>query len=86
MISYIARIKVTLKELVNDPRGLAVEDGLKTLGFEEINNVRIGKYIEINLNAPNEDIAREQLNEMCKKLLSNIVIENYEFELEQTIS
>ena len=83
MISYIARIKVTLKELVNDPQGLAVEDGLKTLGFEEINNVRIGKYIEINLNAPNEDIAREQLNEMCKKLLSNIVIENYEFELEQ---
>ena len=83
MISYIARIKVTLKELVNDPQGLAVEDGLKTLGFEEINNVRIGKYIEINLNAPNEEIAREQLNEMCKKLLSNIVIENYEFELEQ---
>ena len=86
MISYIARIKVTLKELVNAPQGLAVEDGLKTLGFEEINNVRIGKYIEINLNAPNEEIAREQLNEMCKKLLSNIVIENYEFELEQTIS
>ena len=86
MISYIARIKVTLKELVNDPQGLAVEEGLKTLGFEEINNVRIGKYIEINLNAPNEEIAREQLNEMCKKLLSNIVIENYEFELEQTIS
>ena len=83
MISYIARIKVTLKELVNDPQGLAVEDGLKTLGFEEINNVRIGKYIEINLNAPNEEMAREQLNEMCKKLLSNIVIENYEFELEQ---
>ena len=86
MSSYIARIKVTLKELVNDPQGLAVEDGLKTLGFEEINNVRIGKYIEINLNAPNEEMAREQLNEMCKKLLSNIVIENYEFELEQTIS
>jgi len=83
MSSYIARIKVTLKELVNDPQGLAVEDGLKTLGFEEINNVRIGKYIEINLNAPNEEMAREQLNEMCKKLLSNIVIENYEFELEQ---
>ena len=83
MSSYIARIKVTLKELVNDPQGLAVEDGLKTLGFEEINNVRIGKYIEINLNAPNEEMAREQLNEMCKKLLSNIIIENYEFELEQ---
>lgn len=83
MSSYIARIKVTLKELVNDPQGLAVEDGLKTLGFEEINNVRIGKYIEINLNAPNEEMAREQLNEMCKKLLSNIVIENYVFELEQ---
>ncbi|MCH2658002.1 MAG: phosphoribosylformylglycinamidine synthase subunit PurS [Dehalococcoidia bacterium] len=83
MISYIARIKVTLKELVNDPQGLAVEDGLKTLGFEEISNVRVGKFIEINLNAPNEEMAREQLNEMCKKLLSNIVIENYEFELEQ---
>ena len=83
MISYIARIKVTLKELVNDPQGLAVEYGLKTLGFEEISNVRVGKFIEINLNAPNEEMAREQLNEMCKKLLSNIVIENYEFELEQ---
>lgn len=83
MISYIARIKVTLKELVNDPQGLAVEDGLKTLGFEEINNVRVGKFIEINLNAPNEEMARKQLNEMCEKLLSNIVIENYDFELEQ---
>ena len=83
MISYIARIKVTLKELVNDPQGLAVEDGLKTLGFEEISNVRVGKFIEINLNAPNEEMAREQLNEMCKKLLSIIVIENYDFELEQ---
>jgi len=83
MISYIAHIKVTLKELVNDPQGLAVEDGLKTLGFEEINNVRVGKFIEINLNASNEAMAREQLNEMCEKLLSNIVIENYDFELEQ---
>jgi len=83
MISYIAHIKVTLKELVNDPQGLAVEDGLKTLGFEEINTVRVGKFIEINLNASNEAMAREQLNEMCEKLLSNIVIEIYDFELEQ---
>tara|TARA_A100001037_G_C15099767_1_gene613359 strand:+ start:1160 stop:1414 length:255 start_codon:yes stop_codon:yes gene_type:complete len=83
MTSYTAHIKVTLKELVNDPQGLAVKDGLKTLGFEEVNNVRVGKLIQINLDAPNEEIAREQLNEMCKKLLSNVIIENYEFVLEQ---
>ncbi|MBG93439.1 MAG: phosphoribosylformylglycinamidine synthase [Chloroflexi bacterium] len=83
MTSYTAHIKVTLKELVNDPQGLAVKDGLKTLGFEEVNNVRVGKLIQINFDAPNEEIAREQLNEMCKKLLSNVIIENYEFVLEQ---
>ena len=78
---YQASIYVTLRKSVLDPAGVAVESGLKQLGYESIEQVRIGKYIELTLSAANEDMAREQLNQICDQLLANPVIENYRFEL-----
>ncbi|AOY83327.1 phosphoribosylformylglycinamidine synthase subunit PurS [Moorena producens JHB] len=78
---YQASIYVTLRNSVLDPAGVAVESGLKQLGYESVEQVRIGKYIELSLSAANEDMAREQLNQICDQLLANPVIENYRFEL-----
>jgi phosphoribosylformylglycinamidine synthase len=78
---YQARIYVTLRPSVLDPAGVAVESGLKQLGYEGVEQVRIGKYIELMLSAANEDKAREQLDRICDQLLANPVIENYRFDL-----
>ena len=78
----IARIVVTPKPVVNDPQGVTVKQGLATLGFREISDVRIGKYIELNLDASSEHEARERVEAMCKQLLANHVIEDYRFDIE----
>ena len=78
---YQARIYVTLRPSVLDPAGVAVESGMKQLGYENVEQVRIGKYIELMITAANEDKAREQLDRICDKLLANPVIENYRFDL-----
>ncbi|MGK7876478.1 MAG: phosphoribosylformylglycinamidine synthase subunit PurS [Xenococcaceae cyanobacterium] len=78
---YQARIYVTLRPSVLDPAGVAVQSGLKQLGYEEVEGVRIGKYIELTLRAVDEAKARENLDQMCDQLLANPVIENYHFEL-----
>jgi phosphoribosylformylglycinamidine synthase subunit PurS len=78
----IARIIVTPKPVVNDPQGITVKQGLATLGFREVNDVRIGKYIEMNIDAGSEHEARERVEAMCKQLLANHVIEDYRFDLE----
>ncbi|MEK7790334.1 MAG: phosphoribosylformylglycinamidine synthase subunit PurS, partial [Deltaproteobacteria bacterium] len=80
--SMKAKVYVTLKKGVLDPQGKTVEKALNTIGFHEIKDVRIGKYIELTL--PKDlaaDDARNQLREICEKLLSNIVIEDYRFEI-----
>ncbi len=77
-----ARIKVTLKNGVLDPQGKAISHTLETLGFDDINEVRQGKYIEISLNETDRDKASEKITKMCEDLLANTVIENYSFELE----
>jgi len=82
MTHYFARIYVTLRPAVLDPAGVAVESGLHQLGFTDVRQVRIGKYIELSLCAPSETDARDQLDKMCDRLLANPVIENYRFELE----
>jgi phosphoribosylformylglycinamidine synthase subunit PurS len=79
--TFQARIYVTLRPSVLDPAGVAVESGLKQLGYESVEKVRIGKYIELTLAAEDEAQAREQLDFMCDRLLANPVIENYRFEL-----
>jgi phosphoribosylformylglycinamidine synthase len=79
--SYHCRIYVTLRPSVLDPAGTAVQSGLQQLGYDAVSQVRIGKYIELNLEAPDETIATQQLNTMCDQLLANTVIENYCFEI-----
>jgi phosphoribosylformylglycinamidine synthase PurS subunit len=76
-----ARITITLKTGVLDPQGKAIEHALGALGFEGVNDVRQGKFIEIDLAAQSEASARAQVEQMCEKLLANTVIESYSFEL-----
>lgn len=80
---FLARVYVTLKPTVNDPPGLTIRGGLHSLGFTSVDSVRSGKYMEIRLDARDADEARVQVNEMCRKLLANPVIEDYRFELEE---
>ncbi len=77
-----ARINVTLKQGVLDPQGKAVGHALENLGFKNVSNVRIGKYVELELNSPTKTKAKEEVKEMCEKLLANTVIESYRFEIE----
>ena len=76
-----ARIKITLKHGVLDPQGKAIEHALTSLGFSGVNEVRQGKYIEVDLAEQDEAGAREQVERICQELLANTVIENYAYEL-----
>jgi phosphoribosylformylglycinamidine synthase subunit PurS len=78
---YRAKILVTLRPSVLDPAGVAVQSGLKQLGYDNVEQVRIGKYIELNVISPDETSARKDLNQMCNQMLANPVIENYKFDL-----
>ena len=80
---YQAYIYVTLRHSVLDPGGTAVQSGLRQMGYENVEQVRIGKYIELTLSAPDENSAREQVERMCAQLLANPVIENYRFDLKE---
>jgi phosphoribosylformylglycinamidine synthase PurS subunit len=75
------RVYVTLKRGVLDPQGSAVGRALHTMGYDEVEDVRLGKYIEVTLkDGLNEAEAKRRVDEMCKKLLANTVIEDYRFE------
>ena len=76
-----ALIRITLKNGVLDPQGKAIEGALASLGFTGVNDVRQGKYIEVTLSETDEAKARAQVEQMCKDLLANTVIENYSFEI-----
>lgn len=77
-----ARIHITLKKGVLDPQGKAIANALSHLGFEGVEEVRQGKYIEIDLAGNNMEQARARLDAMCAQLLANTVIENYSVELD----
>lgn len=79
---YLAKVYITLKPTVNDPQGLTIKGALHNLGFTLVEDVRAGKYIEVKLEESDPAKAKEQVNEMCHKLLANPVIENYRFDLE----
>ncbi len=68
---------ITLKKDVLDPQGKVIHQTLDGMGFNEINEVRQGKYFEIDTKENNNDKAKAKVEEMCKKLLANLVIENY---------
>jgi phosphoribosylformylglycinamidine synthase subunit PurS len=76
-----ARITVTLKNGVLDPQGRAIANALHSLGFQGVEDVRQGKLIEVKLNAADEKAARSELDSMCRQLLANPIIENYQVEL-----
>lgn len=78
----IARVHVTLKNGVLDPQGKAIANSLKSLGFSGISGVRQGKYIELELEDGDADEARAAVEDMCRRLLANTVIEDYTIELD----
>jgi phosphoribosylformylglycinamidine synthase len=80
-MTLLARIHVTLKPGVNDPQGLAVAGGLRSLGFSNVLDVRAGRYLEVRLDAADRVQAEGQVEEMCRRLLANPVIETYRYEV-----
>jgi len=80
---YLAKVRVTLKPTVNDPQGLTILGALHSLGFSSAQEVRAGKYLEVKVDEGSRGEAEAQVEEMCKKLLANPVIESYSFEVEE---
>lgn len=76
-----AEIKVVLKPAVLDPQGETVKGSLKTLGYDDVEEVRIGKFIELFLRTDNLSEAEGRVTEMCSRLLANPVLETYDFNL-----
>jgi phosphoribosylformylglycinamidine synthase len=76
-----ARIHITLKNGVLDPQGKAIQQALAGLGFDAVEDVRQGKYIEVELAESDAETARAKVSDMCEKLLANTVIENYDIEI-----
>lgn len=77
-MSYVARVDVRLKDGIADPQGQTIEKALPALGYGGVKNVRVGKVIEFEIEAGNEEEARAAAQEMCERLLANTVIESYE--------
>tara|TARA_B100001939_G_scaffold331712_3_gene330060 strand:- start:59098 stop:59337 length:240 start_codon:yes stop_codon:yes gene_type:complete len=77
-----ARVYVTLKNGVLDPQGKAIQHALTALGFEGVDDVRQGKFIELDLADNDQEQAKARVEEMCRKLLANTVIENYTIEID----
>jgi phosphoribosylformylglycinamidine synthase subunit PurS len=79
--SYLAEVFVSLKPVVNDPQGLAIRDGLHSLGYADVEAVRAGKYLRVTLQSASSDDARAQVTRMCDQLLTNPVIETYQISI-----
>lgn len=77
-----ARIRVMLKKGVLDPQGETVRRSLAALGYAQVEEVRVGKYLEVTLDTPNREDAAAQVEEMCRRLLANPVIEDFGFDLD----
>ena len=80
-MKYRAEIDVMPLKALLDPQGKAVTGSMKNLGLPEIENVRIGKHITLEVEADSKEAATSKVDEACKKLLSNQIMESYEFEL-----
>lgn len=76
-----AKIHVTLKQGILDPQGKAIEHALESLGFKSAANVRVGKYLEVDVSETDKAKADAQVKSMCEKLLANTIIEEYRYEL-----
>ena len=80
-MKFKAEIDVMPKKELLDPQGKAVSSSMKNLGLPEIDHVRIGKHISLEVDAENENAAKEKVEKACKELLANQIMESYEFEL-----
>lgn len=87
-MQYLAKIHVTLKPSVLDPQGVAVSDALKHMGYTEVQSLRLGKYMELKVDDKGKGSSEveKRVEEMCRKLLSNSVIETFTFDLEKAAS
>jgi phosphoribosylformylglycinamidine synthase PurS subunit len=85
MAAFLAKVYVSLKPTVNDPQGLTIADGLRSLGFDGVEGVRAGKYIEIRVSAASAAEAGSQVDAMCDKLLANPIIETYRYDVEELV-
>ncbi len=77
-----AKVYVTLKNGVLDPQGKAVMGALKSMSFPEVSDVRIGKFMELEIDADSKEKEEARIRQMCEKLLANTVIEDYRIEIE----
>jgi phosphoribosylformylglycinamidine synthase subunit PurS len=77
-----AKIYVTLKQGILDPQGKAIEHALDSLGFQNAANVRVGKYMELDLHESDKGKAEAEVKQMCEKLLANTIVEEYRYELQ----
>ncbi|HEY6437603.1 MAG TPA: phosphoribosylformylglycinamidine synthase subunit PurS [Ignavibacteriaceae bacterium] len=80
---FKAKVLIKRRKTILDPQGKAVEIGAKHLGLSNIKNTRIDKYIEFNVDTNNKKAAENEVNDYCKKLLANPIMEDYEFTLEE---
>jgi len=78
---FISKINISIRKTILDPQGKAVEHSLKSLGFNSIEDTRIGKYIELKINTNSKEEAERISKEACEKLLANPVMEYYSFEV-----
>ena len=77
MSTFAADVVVTLRPVINDPQGLSVRAALRQLGFAGVTSARVGKLVELVLEAPDEAAARAEVEEMSRRLLCNPVIEDF---------
>lgn len=82
-MKFVAEIDIMPRPELLDPQGKAVLLGLEHLGLDQVNDVRIGKHITLQLEAETEEIAREKVEKACNKLLANLIMESFTYELKQ---
>jgi phosphoribosylformylglycinamidine synthase PurS subunit len=78
-----AEIYITLKKTVSDPQGLTIRHALTSLGYRDLEEVRFGKLVTVRLSSKDRKEAEHKVDEMCKKLLANPIIEDYSFKIEE---
>lgn len=82
-MKFIAEINVMPLKALLDPQGKAVTHSMKNIGFTEVSNVRIGKHITLEIEAKSKEIAMERINEACNKILSNPIMEGFDYTLKE---
>jgi len=82
-VRCLAKVYITPKPAVLDPQGRAIADSLHSLGYDEIDDVRLGKYVELTLHVERIANARDRVQAMCQRLLANDVIEEFRYEVEE---